>query len=757
MTINTRIDDSAQDMAVEALANVYSPDYRMTAVIREYVSNAIDANREAGVGEPVTLDISTFPRTQRERITVTDQGSGMDRETLERVYVHISLSGKRDSESAIGGFGIGAKSAHSLGGTLMVESDTGDVAHRLIAARDTVTGGISNEIVEIPSTRPGTRVTVEYPHLTNPGPVGAFLTLLSLASRVRITGDYRPLHDFSGSGTFRTGGLLGEVASRLGVPEDRLFAAPPGATRSLLPNYDIVSGIPVPTRCSGGRDRNTGSHVRLGEELSSEWLPGLYLSADLSARSYSLPRSREALLDAATGERIADPTTHQVPADDLRPLWDIVERELGDVAQLPINEIQDAVHSGAWTPQDRMVLATIIAAQSFRGAAVVSRSERVEPYRGSSVPVSEECSAMPLYSGTCTVLSRTPRMAAPRVTARVSSKVRSAVSAAVGIDCSPDVLVVDCADDTDRAWAAVTCSLVYPDAPSVVAAPTSASRKSATFTAHRFGGGKETRTIEQWVEALNSGEILGGSSSEFDETAVNIESAYTLDDYTVRARCSFSIGRSGAAYAELPDSLPLYSFYNAPSAVATAYRKHIDQARKVVRATVLSRFGEIPRDAVARTLTHRLPSVLDSSSLIRCAVDSHSLPVWPTPGTRPDNLSELLASTYPGAQLQSASFGVECTAGRHSTIGSYVDSYAGSYVGSHPNLMTTGVTARDLLEEAYHDVRRGDMDPEVARKFLTTVVRDADRGTGLDYDTAYRLVCGIRDGSITPVVSSGLS
>lgn len=91
------------------LTNLYSTP--QTAVLREYVSNAVDSHKKAGVTTPIKI---TLPTHAYPNLVVRDFGVGMTRDEVVEVYASYGNSTKRDNNDEIGGFGLGAKSALAL-------------------------------------------------------------------------------------------------------------------------------------------------------------------------------------------------------------------------------------------------------------------------------------------------------------------------------------------------------------------------------------------------------------------------------------------------------------------------------------------------------------------------------------------------------------------------------------------------------------------------------------------------------------------
>lgn len=77
------------------------------AVLREILTNAIDAHIEAGVKTPVDVKIPTI---WDEQFYIRDYGNGLDNETLKGIYLAYGKSTRRDSDNVHGGFGLGTKS-----------------------------------------------------------------------------------------------------------------------------------------------------------------------------------------------------------------------------------------------------------------------------------------------------------------------------------------------------------------------------------------------------------------------------------------------------------------------------------------------------------------------------------------------------------------------------------------------------------------------------------------------------------------------
>lgn len=103
-TYDVKLDASASQLIMDVLAKLY--DNLVEAAIREYVSNAYDANVEASSTEPVHLHV---PTEDEPYLEVSDTGNGLDYLGIVSVFANFGTSTKRDSNEFIGGFGIGSK------------------------------------------------------------------------------------------------------------------------------------------------------------------------------------------------------------------------------------------------------------------------------------------------------------------------------------------------------------------------------------------------------------------------------------------------------------------------------------------------------------------------------------------------------------------------------------------------------------------------------------------------------------------------
>lgn len=121
-----------QAFIIEALSkNIYRDP--IGTIVREYCSNAWDANVEAGVDEPIIVNLDEDATGLF--FSVVDFGSGMSEEKVKNVFVKYGKSTKGGSNSEIGGFGIGAKSAFAYSDTFFVNTVSEGTLYRYMVSK----------------------------------------------------------------------------------------------------------------------------------------------------------------------------------------------------------------------------------------------------------------------------------------------------------------------------------------------------------------------------------------------------------------------------------------------------------------------------------------------------------------------------------------------------------------------------------------------------------------------------------------------
>tara|TARA_R110002126_G_scaffold107508_6_gene242979 strand:+ start:8316 stop:10907 length:2592 start_codon:yes stop_codon:yes gene_type:complete len=105
------IDQENTTHLTQVLRNMYSQP--PLAVVREYTSNGIDAQKLNGVTSPIEVHLPTI---MDPTFKVRDFGPGLDLDDTKKLILGYGASAdiKRESNEMIGGFGIGCKCAFSL-------------------------------------------------------------------------------------------------------------------------------------------------------------------------------------------------------------------------------------------------------------------------------------------------------------------------------------------------------------------------------------------------------------------------------------------------------------------------------------------------------------------------------------------------------------------------------------------------------------------------------------------------------------------
>ena len=129
-TYDVKLDASASQLIMDVLAKLY--DNPVEAAIREYVSNAYDANVEADATKPVKVHL---PETDEPYLSVRDYGNGLDYLNIVSVFANFGTSTKRDSDNLIGGFGIGSKSGLAVSDSIQISSVANGILNEFVLER----------------------------------------------------------------------------------------------------------------------------------------------------------------------------------------------------------------------------------------------------------------------------------------------------------------------------------------------------------------------------------------------------------------------------------------------------------------------------------------------------------------------------------------------------------------------------------------------------------------------------------------------
>lgn len=118
-TVQMTIDDSAKKKLMMVLSqNLYQDP--IGSIIREYTSNALDAQKEIGNTEPIRVRL--IKQNDQFVFIVEDNGIGLSPERVENVFSKYLSSTKENDKNQLGYYGLGSKSALSYVDSFMIHS-----------------------------------------------------------------------------------------------------------------------------------------------------------------------------------------------------------------------------------------------------------------------------------------------------------------------------------------------------------------------------------------------------------------------------------------------------------------------------------------------------------------------------------------------------------------------------------------------------------------------------------------------------------
>lgn len=101
-------------------SNLYSNP--IGSLIREYVSNAEDSHREAGIDDPILVTLNKNDYDDNFFFSVQDFGVGISPDRFEDVFINLASSTKRESNTYIGMWGLGRLSGLSYSSQVNITS-----------------------------------------------------------------------------------------------------------------------------------------------------------------------------------------------------------------------------------------------------------------------------------------------------------------------------------------------------------------------------------------------------------------------------------------------------------------------------------------------------------------------------------------------------------------------------------------------------------------------------------------------------------
>ena len=154
--IDMGIAEDATAHIISLLTDLYGN--QIGAVVREYATNAKDAQIEAGVVAPIHV---TLPTYLSPLYTIRDSGVGLGRDEIGRIYSQYGASTKRGTNSQNGMLGLGCKAALTYTNQFTIVSVKGGVRTTVIVSRKDDDVPTMTVVDEVPTTDPqGTEVQV---------------------------------------------------------------------------------------------------------------------------------------------------------------------------------------------------------------------------------------------------------------------------------------------------------------------------------------------------------------------------------------------------------------------------------------------------------------------------------------------------------------------------------------------------------------------------------------------------------------------
>lgn len=151
------LDENSLKHLMSVLSDLYSDP--AAAVIREYITNAIDSHIAAGQTRPVEV---TGPTRLDQYLKVQDFGLGLDTEDIENIYSKFGASTKRETDTQTGMLGLGSKSALTFTEQFTITAVKNGVKNWTVVSRS-ADGSGHMEIVSTTQTDEPNGVTIKVP------------------------------------------------------------------------------------------------------------------------------------------------------------------------------------------------------------------------------------------------------------------------------------------------------------------------------------------------------------------------------------------------------------------------------------------------------------------------------------------------------------------------------------------------------------------------------------------------------------------
>ena len=143
------LDTNSTEYIESSLRDLYANP--VAAVVREYLSNALDAHRRIGQKCPIDIDL---PGAFNSEFSIRDYGPGIPLEETEDRYFNFGYSDKRRTNKEIGTRGMGCKCGFALSDTFTVEIWNAGVKQVWIAGQDHEGRSVATLMCTEPSDEP---------------------------------------------------------------------------------------------------------------------------------------------------------------------------------------------------------------------------------------------------------------------------------------------------------------------------------------------------------------------------------------------------------------------------------------------------------------------------------------------------------------------------------------------------------------------------------------------------------------------------
>lgn len=155
--IGMSIDDASMEHIMMLLTDLYSdPEL---AVLREYSTNALDAQREVGVTRPIEISL---PNTLSPFLLIRDFGVGLSVDDIHNIYSKYGASTKRGTNDQVGMLGLGCKSGLTYADQFTVTSVQNGTRVQVVVSRN-ASGAASMTVVETSATDAESGTTIMIP------------------------------------------------------------------------------------------------------------------------------------------------------------------------------------------------------------------------------------------------------------------------------------------------------------------------------------------------------------------------------------------------------------------------------------------------------------------------------------------------------------------------------------------------------------------------------------------------------------------